>query len=123
MNKTLILIFTAAFASAVSLSANAKGDAATGAEKAKTVCAACHGPDGNTPVIPGAPRIAGQHYDYLLHTLKAYKSGERKNPIMTGQVQALSIKDMEDLAAYYAAQDGSLYLIKETRGVTRVDKK
>ena len=120
MNKTLILIL-AAF---VSLPAFAKGDAVAGAEKAKTVCAACHGQNGNTP-IPGlgAPRLAGQHYDYLVHTLKSYKSGERKNPIMMGQVQALSTKDMEDLAAYYSAQPGSLYLIKETRGVTRADAK
>ena len=120
MNKTLILILAAL----VSTPALAKGDAVAGAEKAKTVCAACHGADGNTPVAGlGAPKLAGQHYDYLVHTLKAYKSGERKNPIMGGQAAPLSVKEIEDLSAYYAAQPGSLYLLKETRGVTRVEKK
>lgn len=95
--------------------AHAKGDPAAGAEKAKTVCAACHGPDGNTPPSPEFPRLAGQHYDYLLQSLRQYKRGLRKNPIMAAQVQPLSDQEMQDLAAYFAEQDGSLYLIKETR--------
>jgi len=77
-------------------------------KKAKEVCAACHGPDGNTPTGPDFPRIAGQHYDYLLHSLKSYKSGARKNPIMSAQAQALTSEEMEGLAAYYATQSGTL---------------
>lgn len=76
------------------------------AGKAKsTACAACHGVDGNSPTAL-FPRLAGQHKDYLYHSLKAYKSGKRKNPIMAGQVQNLSLADMEDLAAYYSKQKG-----------------
>lgn len=76
------------------------------AGKAKsTACAACHGADGNSPTAL-FPRLAGQHKDYLYHSLKAYKSGKRKNPIMAGQVQNLSLADMEDLAAYYSKQKG-----------------
>ena len=64
-------------------------------------CQACHGPDGNSP-IPTFPIIAGQHKDYLLHSMLSYKTGERTNPIMVAIVQPLSEEDIEDLAAYYA---------------------
>ena len=59
------------------------GDPLMGKEKS-TVCAACHGADGNSPT-PAFPRIAGQHEDYLLQALLAYKSGERKNAIMAAK--------------------------------------
>jgi cytochrome c553 len=77
-------------------------------KKAKEVCAACHGPDGTTPTSPDFPKLGGQHYDYLLHTLKTYKSGVRKNPVMAGQAQGLSLREMEGLAAYYSRQAGTL---------------
>lgn len=88
-------------------SALAADDAAI-EQKAKTICAACHGPDGNTPTGPDFPRIGGQYYDYLLHSLKAYKSGTRKNPIMGAQAQTLSEEEMEGLAAYFSRQSGTL---------------
>ena len=78
-------------------------------KKAKEVCAACHGPDGNTPTGPDFPKIGGQHYDYLLHSLKSYKSGARKNPIMGAQAQTLTTEEMQGLAAYYAHQSGTLF--------------
>lgn len=80
------------------------GDAAAGKEKSKT-CAACHGPDGNSPA-PDFPKIAGQYYDYLVKTLIHYKSGARKNPIMAPQAANLSQRDIEDLAAYFSQQQG-----------------
>jgi len=82
----------------------AGGDVARGKEKS-AACAACHGADGNSP-MPLFPKLSGQHADYLLHSLKAYKSGSRKDPIMAGQVANLSQEDMENLAAYYASQQG-----------------
>lgn len=80
------------------------GNAEAGKAKS-TACAACHGPDGNSTTAL-FPKLAGQHRDYLYHSLKAYKSGKRKNPIMSAQVQNLSLTDMEDLAAYYSKQKG-----------------
>jgi cytochrome c553 len=87
----------------------ARGDAAAGEAKAKSVCAACHGPDGNAPTTPEFPRLAGQYYDYLVRALNEYKSGARKNAVMAGQAQPLTAKEIEDLAAFYAAQKSSLY--------------
>jgi cytochrome c553 len=106
MSKLLtIAIFPAALVAAGSVMA---ADNAAIEKKAKEVCAACHGPDGNTPTGPDFPKLAGQHYDYLLHSLKSYKSGARKNPIMAPQAQSLSLEEMEGLAAYYSRQSGTL---------------
>jgi len=102
-----------AFAFAVSFCAPAlaAGDAASGKQKSQA-CAACHGADGNSPTGPDFPRLAGQHEDYLLRALRDYKSGGRKNPIMSGQVSGLSVQDMADLAAYFASQKGTLHVIR-----------
>lgn len=75
-----------------------------GKEKAK-VCAACHGADGNS-ASGDFPKLAGQHYDYLVHALQDYKSGARKNAIMGPQAANLSLRDMQDLAAFYSRQQG-----------------
>jgi len=80
------------------------GNLEAGKEKSRT-CAACHGPDGNS-ATGDFPRLAGQHYDYLVKTLHEYKVGKRKNAIMAPQVANLSQRDMEDLAAYYSHQQG-----------------
>lgn len=79
-------------------------DPAAGKEKSKT-CAACHGPDGNSPSAE-FPRLAGQHYDYLVKAMNDYKSGARKNAIMAPMAAPLSKRDMADLAAFYSRQRG-----------------
>jgi len=84
------------------------GDIAAGKTKADAVCAACHGKDGNTPIDPSYPKLAGQHRDFLEHALLDYKSGSRKNAIMAGQAQGLSRAEIANLAAYYASLPGSL---------------
>jgi cytochrome c553 len=81
------------------------GDIEAGKKKAAEVCAACHGPDGNSPV-PDFPKLAGQHADYMISTLKKYKNGKRANPIMMGMAATLSDEDIKNVAAYYAAQKG-----------------
>lgn len=87
----------------VSTVANA-GNPEAGKEKSRT-CAACHGADGNS-AAGDFPKLAGQHYDYLVNALKDYKSGARKNAIMSPQVANLSPRDFEDLAAFYSRQQG-----------------
>jgi len=80
------------------------GNPDAGKEKSRT-CAACHGADGNSAAAD-FPRLAGQHYDYLVKSLKDYKSGARKNAIMSPLVANLTQRDFEDLAAFYAHQSG-----------------
>ena len=87
-----------------SASASAAGNAERG--KAKSVsCQACHGPTGNSENA-AFPKLAGQYQDYLLHALTAYTTGERTNAIMQGMAAPLSKQDREDLAAWYASQEG-----------------
>lgn len=68
-----------------------------------SVCAACHGANGNS-VVPTYPNLAGQGYSYLLKQLNDFKSGKRQNPIMNGMVASLSEDDMHNLAAYFSEQ-------------------
>lgn len=80
----------------------AAGNVAAGEEKS-AACQACHGSAGKASV-PLYPHLAGQHADYLLHALQAYKKGERSGgqaEVMKAFVSGLSDEDMADLAAYY----------------------
>jgi cytochrome c553 len=107
MRHFLALVFTASLCA----QAHASGNAQSGEQKSQ-VCAACHGPGGNAPTGPEFPRLAGQHYDYLLKALRDYKSGARKDPIMGAQAAALTLQDMADLAEYFSEQPGQLHVIR-----------
>jgi len=101
-NKIFLAVLLLA-ASAVTLAAaETAGDAAQGKAKS-AVCGACHGADGNS-VNPVWPKIAGQSTHYILSQLRAFKTGERKNPVMAPQAQMLAERDMADLAAYFSSQ-------------------
>ena len=81
---------------------SADGDPAAGKAKS-TVCSACHGADGNS-VNPEWPSLAGQHPNYIVSQLKAYKDGTRVNPLMSAQAMTLDDSARADLAAFYAGQ-------------------
>jgi len=80
-------------------------DIEAGKKKAAEVCAACHGPDGNSQTAD-FPRIAGQHADYLRKAMRDYKTGARKDPVMSGFANALTARDIENLALYFSTQKG-----------------
>jgi cytochrome c553 len=61
---------------------------------------------GESPVSPDNPKLAGQHYDYLEKALSDYKSGKRKNPVMSAMVTTLTQQDIENLAAWFSSQRG-----------------
>jgi cytochrome c553 len=95
----------------------AAGNAERGKQKADQVCAACHavGGDWNKPLQPEYPRLAGQHRDYLVTALDAYKRGDnsqvgRKNAIMAGQATGLSRQEIEDIAAFLSGLSGPLHV-------------
>lgn len=77
--------------------------AADAKELAATVCAACHGADGNS-VAPMFPKLAGQQEAYLAKQLTEFISGKRKNEIMEPIFATISKGDVSGLAAYYAGQ-------------------
>lgn len=67
------------------------------------LCAACHGESGRS-AIKGTPHLAAQDLEYLKTALAAYRSGARDVAVMRAAVGALSQKDLDELAAWYAAQ-------------------
>ena len=82
----------------------AGGSTAPAFDKAAT-CVACHGQNGII-MSPPWPTLAGQHEEYLVHALKQYRSGARKNPVMMPLAAALTDSDIKLLAKYYSALDG-----------------
>jgi cytochrome c553 len=85
-----------------------QADASKGQGIAARVCAACHGPDGNS-MTSANPKLAGQIQEYLQKQLSNFKpaSGakpERESPIMMGMTASLSPEDMRNVAAFFSQQ-------------------
>lgn len=106
----LCLLFAAAAGHARS------GDAAAGAVKASQ-CAGCHGIPGWRNAYPAyrVPKLGGQHAEYLVAALQAYKSGARAHPTMHAIAAGLSDRDMADLAAYFAGTPATQAQQQEAR--------
>ena len=77
-------------------------DIANGRKIAAAKCQLCHGLDGQSK-LPAAPNLSGQVEGYLVAQMHAFRSGARKNDMMSLVVPTLSDSDMADVAAYYAA--------------------
>lgn len=92
--------------------AMAAGDIEAGKTKSAS-CTACHGATGHS-AGPTFPNLAGQHADYIAKQLKAFKDGDRKDPMMAPMVGNLSSQDMADLGAYFASQDRTVKAAPES---------
>ena len=90
----------------------AKGEASFGA-----VCAACHGPDGNSSA-PIYPKLAQQHPEYLVKQLTEFKAGKRANPIMLGFASTLSEDDMKNISYWVSSKASKEGTSKEKDLVT-----
>jgi cytochrome c553 len=91
---------------ALPVSAAKAGDAGAGKSVA-AACSACHGNSGMSP-NPAWPNLAGQNDDYLANSLKAFKSGARKNDMMSPMAAGLSDADMRNVAAYFSKSSCSV---------------
>lgn len=103
--KTITMTLCASVLLALAVPVQAAGDPKAGRLKT-SMCAGCHGIPGWRTAYPrvySVPKLGGQHADYIVAALKAYKSGERDHPTMVGIAASLSEQDMEDIAAYYAS--------------------
>jgi len=67
-------------------------------------CAACHGADG-VSTNPEWPNLAGQNANYLALQIKAFRDGERSNPMMNSIVAGLTDEDVRVLSNWYADLD------------------
>ncbi len=95
------IIAGCAVAALAAREASAAGDVSAGRHKA-LACQTCHGLDGRAK-IPEAPNLAGQNETYLIKALRDYRSGARKDDMMSLVAPTLKDQDIADLAAYFSA--------------------
>ncbi len=94
---------------ALALAIAGPGQAAGDAQRGKQIgytCLGCHGIENYKNVYPtySVPKLVGQHPEYIVSALKAYRSKQRSHGTMYAQASSLSDQDMEDLAAYLSRQ-------------------
>lgn len=106
MKKLVIALVSAVFSGFIPNLVLAQGDAAAGQAKS-ALCASCHGADGNSQLDIN-PKLAGQNASYMVKQLKDFKSGARPGVTMSAMVLSLSEQDMEDIAAWYSSQEGTV---------------
>lgn len=70
------------------------------------LCAACHGPNGNS-LIPDNPRLAGLAPEYILRQLSDFKRGKRASPIMSQIVSTLDEDSLRAVAEHFGEQKPS----------------
>ena len=121
MDRTSLLAAVALAALAAgSLPAAAQGTAKPDLAKAKqtadTVCAACHGADGNS-AIAANPNLAGQGAEYISRQLQNFKDGTRVNAVMQSMAAPLSPDDMAALGVYYSQQKAKNGTAKDPKQV------
>jgi cytochrome c553 len=70
-------------------------------EQTAQSCGACHGVDG-VPQRKDYPVIWGQQLGYLFIELRDFKTGARKNDLMSPIAQSLELSDLMPLAQYFS---------------------
>ena len=74
--------------------------------KAK-ICNTCHGEDGNQPIMPLYPKIAGQNAEYLVQQMKDIRDGKRTNGLsaaMKGVVSTVTDEELQAIATWLASK-------------------
>lgn len=89
--------------------AAAPATTAGNAEHGKAIsytCLGCHGVPGYKNAYPNysVPKLEGQHPEYIVIALQAYRSGERSHLTMHSQASTLTDQDMADIAAFFAGK-------------------
>jgi len=100
------ILLAASLAAAVSAGVASAQTGNTDAGKSKALtCMGCHGAEGIRNAYPSyhVPKLGGQHAEYIIAALKAYKSGDRNHETMRAQAASLSDQDIADIAAYLAS--------------------
>lgn len=69
-----------------------------------TLCAHCHGPDGNS-LRPEIPNLAAQNPPYLVEQIGKFATGQRKNFVMQTLASSFTLEDKVNLAIYFSNQN------------------
>lgn len=70
-------------------------------------CAACHGPEGKTPIMSTYPKVAALPEQYIFNQMNDIKSGARNNgqtAAMKGIMASVSEEDMKAISAWLSKQ-------------------
>jgi cytochrome subunit of sulfide dehydrogenase len=67
-------------------------------------CAACHGTQGRAIDGAAVPGLAGMPQGYMSEQMRGFKSGARQVTLMNQLAKGYSDAQIEQLAAYFAAQ-------------------
>jgi cytochrome subunit of sulfide dehydrogenase len=101
------LASAAALGLLLSISAAAQSNAQRDALYVKSLaatCANCHGTDGKAADGSSAVTLAGLQQSYIVAQMQAFKSGARPATIMHQLSKGYSDAQIEQIAAYFAAQ-------------------
>lgn len=114
MNNTRIAALVALALAAGGAHANEAGSDPSAFQQKLQACGACHGANGDKPLAPDYPIIAGQPADYIAAALRHYRDGRRNNPIMGAQIQALQLseQDIVALGDHFSRQKSPLSALK-----------
>lgn len=116
MIKNTLLLSLLMAAGAVLAQTPTQEQLAAAKATADTVCFACHGTNGNEPLLPIYPRLAGQNADYLFKQLKDFQTGmmdpaaavARHNATMAPMALVLPTDDdMRAMAEHFSGQQAS----------------
>jgi len=115
MNKTRFAALLALAMTTGSALATEAGSDPEAFKQKLQACGACHGENGDKPLAPEYPILAGQQADYIAAALRHYRDGRRNNPIMGAQIQALQLteQDIVALGDYFSRQKGPLAALKK----------
>lgn len=106
MNKLLIITVAGIMLGGPQIASAGRADVEAGKQKAKVVCAPCHGPAGIS-LVRNYPNLAGQKEKYLAEQLEAYRTGARvSEKLMTPIAVQLTDQDIKNLAKYYSGLSG-----------------
>lgn len=73
-------------------------------------CIGCHGLRGIEVTYPfyNVPKVAGQNRQYLFNALMDYRKDLRNFPTMRAQAHSMTVRDLRDIAAYFASLRGQV---------------
>jgi cytochrome c553 len=81
---------------------NARSQSMEAGLERSTLCATCHGADGNARK-PEYPNLASQNPAYIIEQMSKFKDGRRKNFVMETLVRSFSMEDKINLALYFSS--------------------
>jgi sulfide dehydrogenase cytochrome subunit len=80
----------------------ARAEEGRGAVLANT-CFSCHGTGGHS--AGAMPSIAGKSADYIVETLKRFRSGDKASTVMVRIAKGFTDEEIEALANYFSASN------------------